>query len=76
MAAAGCSSPPPTIVAGLNEHGGDKLLSKPHMQLVLQKYPELGTLEQAFRERASRRMCSGAFKNCSRQPSYYGRRAS
>jgi broad specificity phosphatase PhoE len=50
MAAAGCPNPAPTIVPGLNEHGGDKLLSKPHMQSVLEKYPELGRLEQAFRD--------------------------
>ncbi|HXY32689.1 MAG TPA: histidine phosphatase family protein [Planctomycetaceae bacterium] len=50
MAAAGLPSPTPTIVAGLNEHGGDKLLSKPHMHAVLEKFPELGGLEQAFRE--------------------------
>jgi broad specificity phosphatase PhoE len=49
MAAAGCPSPPTTILAGLNEHGGDKLLSKPHMQAILEKYPELGGLERAFR---------------------------
>ncbi len=50
MAAAGCPSPEPTIIPGLNEHGGDKLLSKPHLQLVVEKYPELGGLEQAFRD--------------------------
>jgi broad specificity phosphatase PhoE len=49
MSAAGCPCSAPTIIDGLNEHGGDKLLSKPHMQAVLEKYPELGGLEQAFR---------------------------
>ena len=36
---------------------GDKLLSKPHMQMVFEKYPELGALEKAFRRgsRAGRR---------------------
>jgi broad specificity phosphatase PhoE len=50
MAAAGRPCPAPAIVAGLNEHGGDKLLSKPHMQAILHRYPELGGLEQAFRQ--------------------------
>jgi broad specificity phosphatase PhoE len=50
MASTGCSSPSPTIIEGLNEHGGDKLLSKPHLHALLDRYPELGGLEQAFRE--------------------------
>jgi broad specificity phosphatase PhoE len=50
MKAAGCECPAPEIIDGLNEHGGDKLLSKPHMQAVLKKFPQLGGLEQAFRE--------------------------
>jgi broad specificity phosphatase PhoE len=49
MTGAGCSCPTPAVIDGLNEHGGDKLLSKPHMQAVLEKFPELGELEQAFR---------------------------
>jgi broad specificity phosphatase PhoE len=50
MISAGCPCPALTVVPGLNEHGGDKLLSQPHMQAILQKYPELGALEQAFRD--------------------------
>jgi len=50
MGAAGAPCPALTIIDGLNEHGGDKLLSKPHMHMVLEKYPELGGLERAFRE--------------------------
>jgi broad specificity phosphatase PhoE len=50
MQEAGVPCPEPVIVEGLNEHSGDKLLSKPHARAFFEHHPELGSLEQAFRE--------------------------
>lgn len=50
MADAGLASPTPTILDGLNEHSGDKLLSKQYAQAFLERHPELAELEQAFRD--------------------------
>jgi broad specificity phosphatase PhoE len=50
MSDLGCPCPAPSVVAGLNEHSGDKLLSAPHARAFFERHPELGTLEKAFRE--------------------------
>jgi broad specificity phosphatase PhoE len=50
MSAAGCACPEPMVIEGLNEHSGDKLLSKPHAREFFQRHPELAPLERAFRE--------------------------
>lgn len=46
---AGIPCPKPTVVEGLNEHSGDKLLSRPHAKEFFERHPELAPLEQAFR---------------------------
>ena len=46
----GCPCPAPGLVAGLNEHSGDKLLSAPHARAFFERHPELGALEKAFRD--------------------------
>jgi broad specificity phosphatase PhoE len=38
------------VLAGLNEHSGDKLLSAPHARAFFERHPELGALATAFRE--------------------------
>jgi broad specificity phosphatase PhoE len=50
MAAAGCPSPALTVLEGLNEHSGDKLLNRPQAQEFFAKHPELAPLAQSFRE--------------------------
>jgi broad specificity phosphatase PhoE len=50
MAAAGCPCPPSTVIDGLNEHSGDKLLSRPHAKEFFERHPELAPLAQSFRE--------------------------
>ena len=49
MTELGCPCPAPTVVAGLNEHSGDKLLSAPHARAFFEQHPELSVLEKAFR---------------------------
>ncbi|HUE16694.1 MAG TPA: histidine phosphatase family protein [Planctomycetaceae bacterium] len=46
----GCPCPAPSVLAGLNEHSGDKLLSAPHARAFFERHPELGALATAFRE--------------------------
>jgi broad specificity phosphatase PhoE len=46
----GCPCPAPSVVAGLNEHSGDKLLSAPSARAFFERHPELGALAKAFRE--------------------------
>ena len=46
----GCPCPAPAVVAGLNEHSGDKLLSAPHARAFFERHPELGALAKAFRD--------------------------
>ncbi len=46
----GCPCPAPSVVAGFNEHSGDKLLSAPHARAFFEQHPELGALAKAFRE--------------------------
>jgi broad specificity phosphatase PhoE len=50
MTALGHPCPEPVILEGLNEHSGDKLLSKPHAKAFFENRPELAGLERAFRE--------------------------
>jgi broad specificity phosphatase PhoE len=46
----GCECPTPSVVAGLNEHSGDKLLSAPEAKAFFERHPELGSLAKSFRE--------------------------
>lgn len=50
MTELGCPCPASALVAGLNEHSGDKLLSAPHARAFFERHPELGALANAFRE--------------------------
>jgi broad specificity phosphatase PhoE len=50
MAERGCECPPPSVVPGLNEHSGDKLLSAPEAKAFFERHPELGSLAKSFRE--------------------------
>jgi broad specificity phosphatase PhoE len=50
MTELGCPCPAPEIVAGLNEHSGDKLLSASHARAFFETHPELDALEKAFRQ--------------------------
>lgn len=50
MTGLGTACPATRVVAGLNEHSGDKLLSAPHARAFFERHPELSVLEQAFRE--------------------------
>ncbi len=45
----GCPCPAATVIAGLNEHSGDKLLSAPAARTFFEQHPELGPLEKSFR---------------------------
>jgi broad specificity phosphatase PhoE len=45
----GCPCPAATVIAGLNEHAGDKLLSAPAARAFFEQHPELGPLEKSFR---------------------------
>ncbi len=47
---AGHVCPDPVVIEGLNEHSGDKLLSKPQTKAFFENHPELASLEKAFRE--------------------------
>jgi broad specificity phosphatase PhoE len=50
MSAAACPCPAATVLEGLNEHSGDKLLSRPHAKEFFERHPELAPLAQSFRE--------------------------
>lgn len=50
MAERGCDCPTPSVVPGLNEHSGDKLLSAPEAKAFFERHPELGSLAKSFRE--------------------------
>ena len=50
MAERGCQCPAPSVVPGLNEHSGDKLLSAPEAKAFFERHSELGSLAKSFRE--------------------------
>lgn len=50
MAERGGHCPTPSIIPGLNEHSGDKLLSAPEAKAFFEKHPELGLLAKSFRD--------------------------
>jgi broad specificity phosphatase PhoE len=50
MTELGCRCPVASVVEGLNEHSGDKLLSAPSARAFFERHPELGALAKSFRE--------------------------
>ena len=54
MAEHGCACPTPSVIPGLNEHSGDKLLSAPEARAFFERHPELGSLAKSFREARER----------------------